>query len=83
MKEMLGPILRSLPARKGASLGERIVSLGRMASLIGQTVAEKYSRRRDPVYRARQRLKGEKSHLDKIGKEVEREIQEVLEAALR
>ncbi len=82
MKEMVGPILRSLPAREGASAGERIASLGTITSLIGRTVTEKYSKGRDPIYHARQRLKGEKSRLDEIEKEVAREIQQVVDAAL-
>ncbi|MBM3118263.1 MAG: thiamine pyrophosphate-dependent dehydrogenase E1 component subunit alpha [Chloroflexi bacterium] len=82
MKEMVGPILRSLPARKGASLGERVASLGMITSLIGRTVSEKYSKGHDPIYRVRQRLKGEKSRLDKIEKEVEKEIQQAVDIAL-
>jgi hypothetical protein len=82
MKEMLGPILRSLPARRGASAGERLASLGAITALVGRTVTEKSSKRRDPIYRVRQGLKGEKSHLDKIEKEVEQEIKQAVEAAL-
>ena len=82
MIEMVRPIMRSLPARKGASPGERIASLGTITSLIGRTVTEKYSKRRDPIYRARQRLKGEKTRLDEIEEEVEREIQQAVDIAL-
>jgi pyruvate dehydrogenase E1 component alpha subunit len=82
VKQMVGPILRSLPARKGASPGERIASLGTITSVIGRTVTEKYSKSRDPLYRVRQKLRGEKARLDKIEKEVEREIQQAVEIAL-
>jgi TPP-dependent pyruvate/acetoin dehydrogenase alpha subunit len=79
---MVRPLLRSLPARKGASPGERIASLGAITSLIGRTVTEKYSKGRDPIYRVKQKLKGEKSRLDKIEKEVAKEIQQVVDIAL-
>lgn len=79
---MVRPLARSLPARKGAPPGERIASLAAITSVIGQTVTEKYSKGRDPIYRVRQKLKGEKSRLGKIEKEVEREIQEVVDIAL-
>ena len=79
---MVGPLMRSLPARKGASLGERLASLGSITSLIGRTLAEKYSKRRDPIYHVRQRLRGERSRLYEIEREVEREIQQVVDSAL-
>lgn len=82
MRGMVGPLLRSLPARKGASPGQRIASLGTITSLIGRTLVDKYSKRRDPIYRARQKLKGEKSRLDEIEKEVTREIQQAVDIAL-
>jgi pyruvate dehydrogenase E1 component alpha subunit len=82
MMGMVGPLLRSLPARKGASPGERIASLGSITSLIGRTVAEKYSKRRDPIYRVRQRLKADKSRLNEIEKEIAKEIQQAVGIAL-
>ncbi|UCH51765.1 MAG: thiamine pyrophosphate-dependent dehydrogenase E1 component subunit alpha [Chloroflexota bacterium] len=79
---MVGPIMHSLPARKGASPGERIASLGSITSLIGRTLTEKYSKRRDPIHHVRQRLRGEKARLNEIEKEVEKEIQQAVERAL-
>ncbi|MBM4446512.1 MAG: thiamine pyrophosphate-dependent dehydrogenase E1 component subunit alpha [Chloroflexi bacterium] len=82
MMGMVKPLMRSLPVRQGASPGERIASLGTITSLIGQTVTEKYSKHRDPIYRARQRLKGEKSRLDEIEKEIAKEIKQAVDVAL-
>jgi len=82
VKELTGPLLRSLPARKGASMRERFSSLGAIMSLIGQTAGEQSWKRQDPVERLRKQLKRDKSELAELEKEVGQEIQRMVEIAL-
>jgi pyruvate dehydrogenase E1 component alpha subunit len=78
VKELTGPLLHSLPARKGASVRERFSSLGAIMSLIGKTAGEQYWKRNDPVEKLRKQLKGDKSRMAELEREVEGEIDKVL-----
>jgi acetoin:2,6-dichlorophenolindophenol oxidoreductase subunit alpha len=82
MKELAGPLFRSFAATKGASLGERIASLGTIISLFGRIANEQYWNRRDPIEVARRRLRKDKARLDKIAREVDQEIEQVVKIAL-
>ncbi|MBM3166552.1 MAG: thiamine pyrophosphate-dependent dehydrogenase E1 component subunit alpha [Chloroflexi bacterium] len=77
-KELTGPLLHSLPARKGASPKERFSSLGNIMSLIGKTAKEQYWKRQDPIERLRKQLKGDKSGLTELERGVKEEIERVL-----
>lgn len=82
VKELTGPLFRSLPARKGASVRERFSSLGAIMSLIGKTAGEQYWKRRDPVERLRRKLKTEKAELAEVEREVEEEIGDVVKGVI-
>jgi TPP-dependent pyruvate/acetoin dehydrogenase alpha subunit len=82
LREMISPLLRALPARKGAAPRERVAGLGKITSLIGRTLVDKYNKRRDPVYRIRQRLKGDKSRLEEIDSDVAQEIRRVVDCVM-
>jgi pyruvate dehydrogenase E1 component alpha subunit len=82
VKELAGPMLRSLQARRGASLLKRFAGMGAIMSLIGLTAGEKYWKKNDPVEKLRRQIKSEKSSLKKINEEVEEEIRFALEKVL-
>jgi TPP-dependent pyruvate/acetoin dehydrogenase alpha subunit len=82
MKELAGPLFRSFAATQGASLGERIASLGTIISLFGRIANNQYWNRRDPIEIARRRLRKNKALLDKIEREVDQEIEQVVKIAL-
>jgi pyruvate dehydrogenase E1 component alpha subunit len=79
VKELTGPLLHSLPARKGASVRERFSSLGDIMSLVGKTAKEQYWKRQDPVERLRKQLKRDKSRMAELEREVEEEIGKALD----
>jgi pyruvate dehydrogenase E1 component alpha subunit len=82
MKDMTGPLLRSVIAKNGLPLRERISGLGTTISLISQAVKEQHGERRDPLELTGSRLSQEKSRLDELHKEVDQEITQTVEAAL-
>jgi pyruvate dehydrogenase E1 component alpha subunit len=79
MKEVSGPLIRSAIAKKGESVGKRLQGMGKVSLLIGKAVRDQKSKKFDPVYRLHQKLKKEKSRLDKIDREVKQEIDRTLE----
>ncbi len=82
MKEVSGPLIRSAISKKGESVGKRLQSLGRVSSLIRKAVRDQKSKKFDPVYRLNQKLKKDKSRLNKIHKEVRQEIDRAVELSL-
>lgn len=82
MKEISGPLIRSAIAKKGESVGKRLQSLGKVSSLIGKAVRDQRSKKFDPVYRLNRKYKKEKSRLEKIDREVKREIDRAVTLAL-
>jgi pyruvate dehydrogenase E1 component alpha subunit len=80
MMKTAGPLMGALAAPNGAPMNERIRSLGNLLSAIGTVrVGEKLARR-DPLDKARQRLKP--GQAEEVEKEVGLEIRKALEAAL-
>ena len=75
-------MLKSLPARKGASIRVRLSGLGAIMSLVSQTAEEQYWKRNDPLGKLRRQLKSERSELKKVEEEVEEEIRFSVEEAL-
>lgn len=83
MRKMAGPLLRSFSTTKGASLNERIASMGTVNYLIGRIAIDQHWNRRDPVDQIQRRLRRtEKDRLNEIEKEVDQEIQQAVEIAL-
>ncbi|RME47769.1 MAG: thiamine pyrophosphate-dependent dehydrogenase E1 component subunit alpha [Chloroflexi bacterium] len=81
MREVAGPLLRSLAEREGAPLRERLSNLKMVAS-IGQTVKERLASVPDPIDRTRTELWTEKDRLRALEAEVEQEIEQVVKRAL-
>jgi pyruvate dehydrogenase E1 component alpha subunit len=77
-----GPMLRAVTKRKGASMRERASSLTSIASAAwaarGQGAKEN-----DPLERARESLQAEPERLQELEEQVEQEIQQVVQTALR
>ncbi len=81
MRQMSGPLMRSITRRKGASIRERTTGLGTILSLIRTTFQEKSSQQRDPVTRARKELQSDAPRLEALETKVVQEIQEAVQAA--
>lgn len=81
MKEVAGPLLRSLADREGAPLRERLSNLKMVASL-AQTVRDRLSSLPDPVEYTRQELESDQGRLRALEREVEREVEEVVERSI-
>ncbi len=82
IKDMSGPLLRSITAKSGVPLSERMAGLGTTMSTIRQTAREQHGERRDPVELTRSRLAKEKSRLEELHKEVNEEIKRAVGKAL-
>ncbi len=82
MKDMTVPLVKSVIARRGLPLRERISGLGTTVSLISQTMKEQRGERHDPLELTRSLLSKDKHRLDEVHKEVDREIIRTVEAAL-
>jgi len=82
MKDMTGPLVRSVIAKSGLPLRERVTGLGATISLISQTAKEQLGERHDPLDLTLSRLSKEKSRLDELHKDVDQEITRAVEAAL-
>jgi acetoin:2,6-dichlorophenolindophenol oxidoreductase subunit alpha len=82
MKDMTGPLVRSVIAKDGLPLHERITGLGATVALMGQTFKDRHAECRDPLELTRNRLSKEKKRLEELHKEVDREIALAVEAAL-
>jgi pyruvate dehydrogenase E1 component alpha subunit len=81
MRQMSGPLLRSISRRKGASLRDRAAGLGTVLSLIRTTFQEKSLQQRDPIARARKELLADATRLETLETEVVQEVQEAVQAA--
>jgi TPP-dependent pyruvate/acetoin dehydrogenase alpha subunit len=84
VKELIkraGPLFRSILSRKGASLGERVRSLGAAMSL-GNEIAEQISGHVDPVEQARGNLMSDNERLMALEEAVTQEIVNAIEVAL-
>jgi hypothetical protein len=74
-----GPLMGALLAQPGASLGERLHSMGVLLTALGSARVSDGALRRDPLDAARGKLK--RSEAEEIEKEVGLEIENVVEAA--
>lgn len=81
MRQISGPLMRSITRREGASIRERTTGLGTILSLIRTTFQEKSSQQRDPVTRARKELQSDAPRLEALETKVVQEIQEAVQAA--
>ena len=83
MKKLTRPLLAFFSATKGASLGERIASMGTVSSMIGRLAIDQHWNCRDPIHRIQKKLRRtDEVRFIEIGKEVDQEIQQAVETAL-
>lgn len=83
MKEIAGPLLRSVSKVKGSSLLDRVGSLRSVSSVIGRTVKLHFSDKKDPVDMVRKKLESDKDRLEKIEKEAEQQVRDAVDKALK
>lgn len=82
LKQMVGPLLKSVSKGKGAPLSKRAASLGTVTSLIGKITINENWKRSDPLERTRKKLKSEKARLKKLTEEENQKIRKAVETAL-
>jgi pyruvate dehydrogenase E1 component alpha subunit len=83
MKELAGPLLKSVTRIKGSSVGQRAGSLKGVSSLLGKTVKSQLFKEKDPLTLLRQKRISDKKNLKIIEKEVNEEIQAAVDQALQ
>lgn len=83
MAELSGPLMAAFAAQPGAPVAERAYALGTLLSMVGKTTVEKNWPRHDPIYMARRKLQPLNTSLNILEKEVEAEIRQAVETALR
>jgi pyruvate dehydrogenase E1 component alpha subunit len=83
MKELAGPLLKSVTKKKGTSLGQRAGSLRSVSSLLGKTVKSQLFKEKDPLELLRQKIAADKERLKRIEREVKEEIQAAVNKALQ
>jgi pyruvate dehydrogenase E1 component alpha subunit len=81
-RKRAGPLLHALTARKGTRLGERMEGI-RTITNISQLARKQTGRQGDPVERLRQKLTADVDRLEQLEEQVEQEIRQHVEAALR
>lgn len=83
MKEIGGPLLKSVMKGDGASVTKRSGRLGTVTALIGKTAKEQWVKQKDPLIETRSKLqKTDKKRLQKLETEIAKEIKTTVEAAL-
>lgn len=83
MKELAGPLLKSVAKKKGTSWGQRAGSLRSMSSLLGKTAKNQRIKEKDPLVMLRQKISTEKERLVTMEREVKEEIQSAVNKALQ
>ncbi|MFQ5752121.1 MAG: thiamine pyrophosphate-dependent dehydrogenase E1 component subunit alpha [bacterium] len=82
MREVAGPLLKSVTKATGATVLKRTNSLGTVTSLIGKTTKGQLFKQKDPLVRMRKNLQSEKIRLQRLEEEVKQEIQQAVDSAL-
>jgi TPP-dependent pyruvate/acetoin dehydrogenase alpha subunit len=82
MKDMAGPLLKSVTKKKGSSVGQRAGNLRSVLSLLGKTVKNQRIKEKDPLALLRQKIITDKERLIRIEREEKEEIQAAVEKAL-
>jgi pyruvate dehydrogenase E1 component alpha subunit len=82
MKKVAGPLLKSVTKAKGASVTRRTGGIGSVTSLIGKTTKDQFFKQKDPLKETRNRLKSEKTRLQKLEEKINTEIQTAVADAL-
>ncbi len=82
MKEIAGPLIKSVTRIKGAGLSKRAASLSMVTNLIGKTTREQIFKPHDPIKIVRKKLKKRPTRLEVLETEVTQEINKVVAEAL-
>lgn len=83
MKGLVGPLLKSMTRKKGSSARQRAGSLRHVSSLLGKTMRSQLFREKDPLELLRRKIISDKERLNRIEKEVNEEMQAVVNRALQ
>jgi TPP-dependent pyruvate/acetoin dehydrogenase alpha subunit len=81
-KEMAGGLVRSTLSMKGVTADNRVKNLRMITSLLKKAAAGQKKKENDPIYLTRQKLLEDKTHLDELEKDVSKEIDRAVKAAL-
>jgi len=82
LPEVAGPMARSALRLKGASVDQRLESLGQILSLLHETFADRIAGGRDPVVLARRCLEQSETRLRELEEGVIQEVQQAVYTAL-
>ena len=82
LKPRIGPLASATTSAGGASITQRVASLGRITTMIGRTVRKQLGPTHDPVLRLRKRLVITSDTLERIEQDIERTVEGAVEAAL-
>lgn len=83
MKPIVPPLLSAATARGGAPLHRRVAGAVAVTAAVGRTLAEEHGPGKDPLQRARRKLRGDGARLEQLESEVDEEIHRaVAEATL-
>jgi TPP-dependent pyruvate/acetoin dehydrogenase alpha subunit len=83
MKELAGPLAKSVTKIKGSSMGKRAGSLRSVSALLGKTMKSQLLKEKDPLELLRQKIKSDKERIKRVEKEVNEEIQQAVDRALQ
>ena len=81
-KEMAGPLLSAITRPKGASLKERVLSLGSVLSLVGKSLKAHSFLKEDPLKIAERKLNDRPEELKAVTSRVHQDIQKALAEAI-
>jgi pyruvate dehydrogenase E1 component alpha subunit len=81
-KKIAGPLIKSTIKRKGSSIGERSLSLGRVGWTITKTYKDSLKKKDDPLYKIRKKLKDDVERLERIDQEIEREVESIFSSVM-
>jgi ElaB/YqjD/DUF883 family membrane-anchored ribosome-binding protein len=82
MKKITGSLIQSITRIKGSTIQERSGSLGKIMKTLVKTFKEQSSRDKDPIPHLRKQIEKESDRLESLEKEVQQEIQTVVQNAL-
>lgn len=82
LKPRLGPLVSATRSAEGASIAQRVASLGKITSMLGRTARTQLGPARDPIRRLRKRLAITSEALTKLEHEVELMVKGAVDKAV-
>lgn len=83
MRELAGPLIKSLSRIRGSSLSKRTESLGSVTSVLGKTFKQRFIKGNDPIELLAKRIISQKIRLEELHQEVAEEIKTIVKKALQ